>query len=181
MSDDDARQQRVRMAVTTSAACLGAAGLVLTFAPAESGARLTLPSTPLALQLLGAALLGFAVMNWTARGSTLGGIYGRAVVAGNQMHFTVGGLALLMHGIEAGGSPAFWALTLAYLLGAALFLHLMFRGGPRGQGVRPADRSCVTRCPRLAPAMVKMSPHVRPVARVTQPEEFRCGCACLCC
>jgi hypothetical protein len=47
------------------------------------------------------------------------------------MHFTVGALALLKHGFSAGGSPAFWALTIVYALGAALFLHLMFRGGPR--------------------------------------------------
>jgi hypothetical protein len=91
-----------------------------------------MPSAPLIGQLLGGALLGFAVMNWIARGSTLGGIYGRAVVAGNQMHFTVAGLALLKHVFSHGGPPALWILAVIYALGAALFLNLMFRGGPRG-------------------------------------------------
>lgn len=121
----------VRLAVSVSAIALAVPGIALTFAPAETGALLALPSAPVALQLLGAAMLGFAVMNWTARGSTLGGIYGRAVVAGNQMHFTVGALALIKHGVAAGGSPGFWVVTIVYALGAALFLRLLFYGGPR--------------------------------------------------
>ena len=128
---DDMARRRVRLAVVLSAFCLGIAGIALTFAPEEIGGMLGLNAAPIALQLIGAALLGFGVMNWTARGSTLGGIYGRAVVAGNQMHFTVGALALVKHGLAAGGPPMFWALTIVYLLGAALFLHLLFYGGPR--------------------------------------------------
>lgn len=122
---------RVRLAVSVSAVCLAVVGIALTFAPQEIAGLAGLSAEALALQLLGSALLGFAVMNWTARGSTLGGIYGRAVVAGNQMHFTVGAIALLKHGVDAGGSPAFWALALMYVLGAALFLQLLFGGGPR--------------------------------------------------
>lgn len=128
---DTGSPARVRVAVTASAGGLAVIGLALTFAPQEVAGAARLRGEPLALQLLGAALLGFAVMNWTARGSTLGGIYGRAVVAGNQMHFTVGALALLMHGFRSGGAPAFWVLTAMYVLGAVLFLQLMFGGGPR--------------------------------------------------
>ena len=73
-------------------------------------------------------------MNWTARGSVLGGIYGRAVVAGNQTHLTVGAILLVKHGFVAGGSPAYWILTGVYVLGAGLFLHLFFfSSGLRGQ------------------------------------------------
>ncbi len=34
-------------------------------------------------QLFGAAMLGLAAMNWIARSSILGGIYGRAILVGN--------------------------------------------------------------------------------------------------
>ena len=52
------------------------AGAVLLFAPRE-----VMPAShpPVLVQLIGAALLGFALANWTARGAMLGGIYGRAV------------------------------------------------------------------------------------------------------
>jgi hypothetical protein len=33
--------------------------------------------------------------------------------------------------MAAGGPPAYWFLTLVYVLGALLFLYLMFGGGPR--------------------------------------------------
>lgn len=122
---------RVRVAVSVSAVCLAAVGLALTFVPRESAGLAGLSADALPLQLLGSALLGFAVMNWTARGSTLGGIYGRAVVAGNQMHFTVGAIALLKHAVDTAGPPGLWALTLMYVLGAVLFLQLLFGGGPR--------------------------------------------------
>ena len=59
--------------VTVSALCLGAAGILLLFAPQETGAAL-LPAASGAdklFQLLGAALLGFAMMNWTAKGAAL--------------------------------------------------------------------------------------------------------------
>jgi hypothetical protein len=129
MSDDSA-QQRVRSAVALSAICMAAIGGLLLFAPAEMTAMLLVrtDNTPL-VQLLGAALLGFAAMKWIARSSLLGGIYGKSVLAGNQTHFTVGALLLLKHGLVAGGSAAYWALTGVYVLGAGLFLYLVFGTG----------------------------------------------------
>jgi hypothetical protein len=121
----------MKLLVSATAIGLALLGAALTFAPEEIAGLFGISSAPLAFQLLGSALLGFAVMNWTARGSTLGGIYGRAVVAGNQMHFTVGALALVKYGLGAGGSAAFWVLTAFYVAGAILFLYLLFGGGPR--------------------------------------------------
>jgi hypothetical protein len=40
-------------------------------------------------------------------------------------------LALIKHGLDVGGSPLFWVVTAAYVLGAPLFLWLMFGGSPR--------------------------------------------------
>src|SRR2546423_1763541 len=72
-------------------------GVVLSFAPAECLARLGVQhNPPLAafVQLCGALYLGFAILNWMARESTIGGIYNRPLAMGNFMHFTVGALAL---------------------------------------------------------------------------------------
>lgn len=82
--------------------------------------------------ILGAALLGFGLMDWTARRSALGGIYGRTVVAANQAHFIIGALTLLRHGAALGGSTAYWAVTAFYVAGASYFSYLLF-----GSGVRP--------------------------------------------
>ena len=130
---DDRTKRLVGPAVALSALCFAAIGVLLLFAPEEVGGTL-IPRAgggPL-VQLLGAALIGYGAMNWIARGSLLGGIYGRAVVAGNQTHLTVGALLLVKHGLIAGGSPAYWILTGVYVLGAGLFLYLFFSSGIRG-------------------------------------------------
>ncbi len=137
MSDDTTRRL-VRAGVTLCALSMAAVGLALLFAPDEAGRALVGRELGAPLgQLLGAALLGSAAMNWTARGSVLGGIYGRAIVAGNQAHLTIGALVLVKHGLEAGGSVAYWVLTGVYLLGAGLFTYLtFFSSGIQG---RPAQ------------------------------------------
>ncbi len=85
------------------------------------------PKGPVLAQLLGAAVLGGASANWTARGSALGGIYGRAVVVGNQTHLTIGALLLLNGGFDIGADhPAYWLLTALYVVGAAFFICLAF-------------------------------------------------------
>ena len=48
-----------------------------------------------ALQLLGALSLGFAMLDWMARDMALGGIYGRPIVVANLLHFVSGALALV--------------------------------------------------------------------------------------
>ncbi len=132
MTADRARQV-IRSAVALSALCFAAIGVLLLFAPEEvGGAVIPLAGGGPLVQLLAAALIGFGVMNWTARGSVLGGIYGRAVVAGNQTHLTVGALLLAKHGLVAGGSPAYSILTGVYVLGAGLFLYLFYSSGIRG-------------------------------------------------
>ncbi len=131
MSDDRTERLR-RSGVALSALSLAALGALLLFAPKEMAESLIAGTDggPL-VQLLGAALLGFAAMNWIARGSVLGGIYGRAVVAGNQTHLTIGALLLLKHGVVAGGRPSYWILTGIYVLAAGLFTYLFFSAGTR--------------------------------------------------
>ena len=114
--------------MTVSALCMAIFGAMLLFAPNEVS-RLLLPDVrgPVLAQLLGAALLGCAAANWTARGSALGGIYGRAVVVGNQTHLTVGALLLVNGGFDVGPHhPTYWLLTVLYVVGAAFFVYLAF-------------------------------------------------------
>jgi hypothetical protein len=77
-------------------------------------------------QLLGAAWLGVAALNWLQRGAVLGGIYGRPIVLANLALYFIGGLALLRALLDGGVSQVLWlatapALTLAAVYGALLF------------------------------------------------------------
>ncbi|GGK87891.1 hypothetical protein GCM10011405_39560 [Rufibacter glacialis] len=80
---------------------------------------------PLLVQLLGALYLGFAILNWMAKGILIGGIYARPVALGNLMHFLVGALALLK-AAQAGGQ-VLWPLAVVYGLFALLFGMISFR------------------------------------------------------
>lgn len=131
MNDQKARA-RIGWAVTAAALSLTAMGAALLFAGKEVGdAVFRRPDVEPLASLLGGALVGFGVMNWIARRSTLGGIYGRAVVIGNHWHFVVGAIVLLKDGVVAGGSVGYWILTSVYVLGAGLFSYLLFGPGRR--------------------------------------------------
>lgn len=125
-------RDRVKLSVGASAVCLAALGLVLLFAGVEiMGAAFGASVAEPFPAILGAALLGFASMNWIARHNILGGIYGRAVVAANQTHFTIGAIVLVKHGLGHGGSAGYWALASLYVAGGVLFGVLsMGRGLP---------------------------------------------------
>ena len=120
------------------AALLLVAGAALLFAPevAFSAATLAGPEPLVLAQLVGAALLGFAAANWTGRGAILGGIYGRAVVVGNQA-FAFVGVLVLVRNLPSERSPAFWALLLVLVFGAGLYSVLLYRP-PRPAALPPA-------------------------------------------
>lgn len=73
------------------------------------------------LQAVGAAFLGFGMLNWLSRYSMTGGIYGRPVVAANFAH-TFAAAALLVKVVPQGnGSPLAWAALGIYGILAVLF------------------------------------------------------------
>jgi hypothetical protein len=116
--------------VGVTAVCLAVFGLALLFAGAEVTAAVF--RTPVAEpfpSILGAALLGFASLNWIARHHILGGIHGRAVVVANQTHLTIGAIMLVKHGLAHHASIGLWALSAFYVVGAALFTALMLGRG----------------------------------------------------
>jgi hypothetical protein len=87
-----------KILMISSCIFLGTQGIILTFMPDEiiSGLSITpKPISILVLQLLGALYLGFAMQNWMAKGSLIGGIYNRPIAIGNFMHFAVGAMALI--------------------------------------------------------------------------------------
>jgi hypothetical protein len=125
-----------RLLMTASAIFLGALGAVASFLPTEILAVLDDRGhhrlEAVLVQLFGAALIGFAMLNWMARGAPAGGIYGRPIVNGNLVHYTVGGIALLKVA-AVGALPAVGlVLTIAYCAFTIGFAIVMFGRGPIG-------------------------------------------------
>ena len=77
-------------------------------------------------QLLGAAFIGFGAANWIARAAPLGGIYGRAVVVGNQAFSLIGSLILLTS-IPTDPPAGFWLVLLVLVSGAILHGTLLIK------------------------------------------------------
>lgn len=118
-----------KLVMTAAAAVLGALGIGFTFAPDEVHALIAgAPSAggSIALQLTGALYLGFAMLDWTAKATLLGGIYGRPTVIGNLLHFTMGALALLKVSFATEASPTVLSLALLYTGFAVLFARMLF-------------------------------------------------------
>lgn len=114
-----------------SAAVLLVAGIALLFAPDVLLPRLV-PGYPEAAlwlgQLLGAAWLGMAILNWSNRSTLLGGIYGRPVVAANLAVYLVSALVLFRTAGRAGFSSVLWTLAAAAAVLAIAYAVLLFRG-----------------------------------------------------
>lgn len=89
---------KTKILMVATSIYLGMVGFGLTFIPQEiagffnAGTNRTFILT---LQVLGALYLGFAMMNWVAKNSMIGGIYNRPLVLGNLLHFLVSAFALL--------------------------------------------------------------------------------------
>jgi len=82
-------------------------------------------TTLLLLQMMGALYLGFAILNWTARGVLIGGIYARPLALGNFLHFAMVGVMLaraaVTHGVIQLASSALVFSGFAIWFGIVLF------------------------------------------------------------
>jgi hypothetical protein len=108
----------------SSAALMAAGGIALEFAPHEILTYFGADSSgvyPLFLQLVGALYLGFAMMNYMAKGIIIGGIYSRPLAMGNLVHFLVGALALIKHAAGVQNSLPVWIAAAVYAIFAVLF------------------------------------------------------------
>lgn len=119
-----------RLILAASAVVLGLAGVAASFAPQEILAAFGLTADgilPVFVQLLGAMLLGFAMMNWMAKDSLIGGIYNRPLAIGNLVHFVVGALAVGKFVLRGDAAPATMIVAAVYTLFAIAFATVLFR------------------------------------------------------
>ena len=80
-------------------------------------------------QLLGAALIALAWLNWFNRHALLGGIYGRSTVMPNAIFFFVGALSVLRAASRSPtASTAQWVIGATLGLFASAYVWLLYRG-----------------------------------------------------
>ena len=97
-----------RALMSISAVFLALLGLGTLFAPGDIlGVHGTVPdnATMLLIQMMGGLYLGFAILNWTARGNLIGGIYSRPVALGNLWHFLVVSILLTKAAVVFAAAP----------------------------------------------------------------------------
>lgn len=111
-----------------SAVFLALLGLATSYWPDKVlGMHGTVPdyATLLLIQMMGALYLGFAILNWTARGVLIGGIYARPLALGNLLHFAMVGIMLIKAAIKFGAvqlaTSAFVFSAFAIWFGVVLF------------------------------------------------------------
>lgn len=118
-----------RLLMGLSAAFLAAAGLLGAFLPQEILWHFEVTRNAAALlltRLVAAAYLAFALLNWTARGILIGGIYARPVALANFLHFVM--LATTLLGVvERGSGLLTWLAFLPAAGFAFWFGYVLFR------------------------------------------------------
>jgi hypothetical protein len=121
-----------RILMSSSAVIMALAGMFFSFFPDELLQYLGVGSSaflPLILQLTGALYLGFALLNWMAKGNLMGGIYSRPIAIGNLMHFMVFTLAIGKYYFAHQRPTVLIIPVLIYALFSVLFGKVVF-GSP---------------------------------------------------
>ncbi len=119
-----------KILMTSSALILGLAGVFALFAPDTllytQGSAAT-GITSVLVQLMGALYFSFALMNWTAKVSLIGGLYARPVSLANFGHFFAGALLLLKYQLSNEMNLSILAGLIVYSIYTACFYWLVFR------------------------------------------------------
>lgn len=113
-----------------SALFMAALGLAATFLPQEIvvyASGTASGTAVLAVQVLGALYVGFALLNWMAQGNLIGGIYSRPVAVGNLAHFLIAALALAKGWVSGLHAPEVATSAVIYAVFAVLFARVVFR------------------------------------------------------
>lgn len=121
-----------KLLMISSALFMGLIGVSVTFLPQEIMQFYSIPPTEMTIILIkiaGALYLGFAILNWMARGNIIGGIYSRPVALGNFFHFVLIGIMLLKQLITNQPATTIIGGAIAYVLFAISFGYILFKGG----------------------------------------------------
>jgi len=124
---------KTKLLMTSSAVFFGIIGILLSFLPNEIAEYLSVEPTIITilfLQILGALYLGFGILNWTAKGTLIGGIYNKPIALGNLMHFIVGAITLVkvISNVKTHTDIIIF-LTVFYVIFALLFVYV-FKTNP---------------------------------------------------
>ena len=115
----------------SSAAFLLVCGIALLFAPDLVLGALAPGMPPQANwlgQLLAAAWLGVASLNWLQRAAVIGGIYARPLVSANFVLYLVSAMSMLRVVLAPSTSWGAWVLAAPMFVFAAAYAALMFKG-----------------------------------------------------
>ena len=120
---------KTKFLMTSSALFYGIIGTLLLFLPIEIAEYLGVEPTIftiLCLKILSAIYLGFGILNWTAKGTLIGGIYNKPIVLGNLLHFAVGAIELIkvIFNIQAHKEIIIF-LTVFYVIFALFFAYVI--------------------------------------------------------
>jgi hypothetical protein len=120
-----------KLIMILSSVFLAVIGISLTFLPNEIADLTGLGSSKtlhLMLQILGALYFAFAMLNWMAKGSIIGGIYNKPIAIANFTHFFIGSLALIKTLMNSHDLPfEVWILAGIYSVFAVLFWMIFSR------------------------------------------------------
>ena len=116
-----------KLLMTSSALILGLAGVFALFAPEVVLSTQAAGTTSVMIQLMGAVYFSFALMNWTAKDSLIGGIYARPVSLANFSHFFSGVLLLIKYQLSNEINLFVVAALVVYAVYAVCFYWLVFR------------------------------------------------------
>lgn len=79
-------------------------------------------------QVLGAAWIGVAALNWFSKGVLIGGIYGRHVVMANGALYFITTMVLIKIVVRGNAPSALWSLLVPAMFFAGIYGWLVFRG-----------------------------------------------------
>ncbi len=118
---------------------MGLGGVACLFAPDEIIKAMNAGGLPIVVQLCGALLFAFAMVNWTAKDSLIGGIYNRPVAIGNLTHFTIGAISVVRV-VVAGALPQVaWGVAIVYVLFAAAFARVFVTSPVASSSAKDAE------------------------------------------
>lgn len=118
-----------RYLMILSAALMAIIGIAFSFMPQEVlGVHGSSPDTAtvMLVQMAGAAYLGFAMLNWTARGILIGGVYAKPVALGNALHFMMVAIMLVKAAFTFGAVPLMISAAV-FSTFAVWFGYVLFR------------------------------------------------------